>query len=113
VGEAPVVVVSAIFEEFDDTTMAKYRAKSRERNETAMLTSLHNGTERVCDLARTVRNLFSQSILVDYANSVLALPLVEGICPFQKFSGMGLEAESSLRIIDCPCQLKGTASLRA
>jgi hypothetical protein len=52
-------------------------------------------------------------IIVDYANSVLALPLVEGICPFQKFSGMGLEAESSLRIIDCPCQLKSTASVRA
>ena len=53
------------------------------------------------------------SIFSNYANSVLALPLVQAICPFQKFSGMGLEAESSLQIIDCPCQLKGTASLRA
>ena len=31
---------------------------TRERNETAMLTSLHSGTERACDFARTVRNLF-------------------------------------------------------
>ena len=37
----------------------------------------------------------------------------EGICPFQEISGMGLEAESGLRIIDCACQLKGTAGLRA
>ena len=31
---------------------------TRERNETAMLISLHSGTERACDFARTVRNLF-------------------------------------------------------
>ena len=49
---------------------------------------------------------------MNYANSALLIPL-EGGCPFQKFSGKGLEAESSLRIIDCPCQLKGTASVRA
>ena len=48
----------------------------------------------------------------DCANSIV-LPLVEGIRLFKKFSGMGLEAESCPWIIDCPCQLKGTASLRA
>jgi hypothetical protein len=48
----------------------------------------------------------------NYANSALPIPL-DGICPFQEISGKGLEAESSLRIIDCPCQLKDTASARA
>jgi hypothetical protein len=50
-------------------------------------------------------------LIVNYANSILVLPL-DSICPFQEISGKGLEAESSLRIIDCLCQLKGTASLR-
>ena len=31
---------------------------TRERNKTAMLISRHSGTERACDFARTVRNLF-------------------------------------------------------
>jgi hypothetical protein len=44
-------------------------------------------------------------LIVNYANSILVLPL-DSICPFQEISGKGLEAESSLRIIDCLCQLK-------
>ena len=43
----------------------------------------------------------TRSVIGIYANSALLIPL-EGGCPFQKFSGKGLEAESSLRIIDCP-----------
>ena len=42
----------------------------------------------------------------------LVLP-IKGICPLKKFSGVGVDAEGGFLIIDCACQLKGTASLRA
>ena len=54
-----------------------------------MLTSLHSGTERACDFARTVRIYFSHFIIVNYANSVLAL-LLDGVCPFQEIGGIGI-----------------------
>ena len=67
---------------------------------------------RKSNLMRTARALARALRHLREPFSGLVLPL-EGICPFQEISGKGLEAESSLRIIDCPCQLKGTASVRA
>ena len=48
----------------------------------------------------------------NYANSVLVLPF-NGLWPLKKFSGVGLDAEGGFLIIDSPCQLDGTAGLRA
>ena len=62
---------------------------------------------RLCD-----RREIARSIIGNYANSALPI-LLDGGCSFQEFSGMGLEAKSCLWIIDCPCELKGTASVRA
>jgi len=57
VGEAPVIGARKLnFEGLHDDGVGGQG--TRERNETAMLTSLHSGTERACDFARTVRNLF-------------------------------------------------------
>ena len=112
-------IENAIFEAFEDTTRHRVFAVSdrRERDGRIKPVRVHrrrgggNCQRRAADLYRR-DTCKSRSIIVNYANSVLVLPL-EGICPFQEISGKGLEAESSLRIIDCPCQLKGTASVRA
>ena len=50
--------------------------------------------------------------IISNANSVLALPL-EGICPFQEFSSIGLQGAGGFLVSNGICELKGTASVRA